>query len=429
MSWLNLGLYLLIYSFLGWCSEVLYYAVTKRQFRNRGFLTLPFLLSYGIAADLMILTLPALAGRYGVQFLFTMAIVSVTESFSDHLNRQLGPKVHWGGERSRVLGGSLKGLVFSAAVAAGFYAGYLVVHPLVLGVLTLVPELLKRAAVWVLFALMAADFAGVLYTLRTGGVRAYERREARSSEGRIAGRLTQYVWRRLQRAYPGIRGMSQEEQDEFYIFAHGVCLDKLVWVFLASALLGDVVETFWCGLVNGQWMNRSSVLYGPFSFVWGLGAVVLTVTLQRLAQRDSFFVFTAGFFIGGTYEYMCSVFTELVFGTVFWDYSHMPLNIGGRTNVLFCFFWGVLAVFWIKGIYPKMSRSIERLPALAGKILTWVVVFLMVCNGLLTCAAMLRYNIRSVQPQPSNAFEEFLDQQYGDGFVEHRWPNMIVTEP
>ena len=89
----------------------------------------------------------------------------------------------------------------------------------------------------------------------------------------------------------------------------------------------------------------------------------------------------------------------------------------------------MLAVFWIKGIYPKMSRSIERLPALAGKILTWVVVFLMVCNGLLTCAAMLRYNIRSVQPQPSNAFEEFLDQQYGDGFVEHRWPNMIVTEP
>jgi uncharacterized membrane protein len=163
--------------------------------------------------------------------------------------------------------------------------------------------------------------------------------------------------------------------------------------------------------------------------VWGLGAVVLTVTLQRLAQRDSFFVFTAGFFIGGTYEYMCSVFTELVFGTVFWDYSHMLLNIGGRTNVLFCFFWGVLAVFWIKGIYPKMSRSIERLPALAGKILTWVVVFLMVCNGLLTCAAMLRYNTRSVQPQPSNAFEEFLDQQYGDGFVEHRWPNMIVTEP
>ena len=56
-----------------------------------------------------------------------------------------------------------------------------------------------------------------------------------------------------------------------------------------------------CGLVNGQWMSRSSVLYGPFSFVWGLGAVVLTISLQRLAHRDSFFVFAAGFFIGGAY--------------------------------------------------------------------------------------------------------------------------------
>ena len=143
-----------------------------------------------------------------------------------------------------------------------------------------------------------------LYTLRTGGVQAYERREARSSEGRIARRLTAAVWRRLQKAYPGIREMSPEEQ-EIYPFAKGVCLDKLVWVFLTSALLGDVIETFWCGLVNGHWMSRSSVLYGPFSFVWGLGAVVLTVTLQGLAHRDSFFVFAAGFFIGGTYEYMC----------------------------------------------------------------------------------------------------------------------------
>lgn len=426
LNWLDLALYLLIYSFLGWCTEVLYYAVTKRKFCNRGFLTTPFLPSYGVAFNLMILTLPALAGRYAVQFLFTMAIVSVAESFADYLNRRLGPKVHWGGVRSRALEGSMRGLLSSAAVAAVYYTAYLVVHPLLLGVITLIPELVKGVAVWGLFALIGVDFVGVLYTLRTGGVRAYERREAHSSEGRIAGRMTSAVWRRLQKAYPGIRGMPPEEQG-IYIFAEGICLDKLVWVFLTSALLGDIIETFWCGLVNSHWMSRSSVLYGPFSFVWGLGAVVLTVTLQTLAKRDSFFVFAAGFFIGGTYEYMCSVFTELVFGTVFWDYSHMPLNIGGRTNVLFCFFWGVLAVFWIKGIYPQMSGLIEGFPALAGKVVTWVVVFLMVCNGLLTCAAMLRYNTRAVRPEPTNAFEEFIDRQYGDRFMEHRWPNMIVT--
>ena len=427
MNWLDLALCLLIYSFLGWCAEVLYYAVTRRKFCNRGFLTMPFLLSYGTAFDLMLLTLPALAGRYWLQFLFTLAILSVMESLADHLNRQLGPKVDWGGARSRALGGSARGLLSSAAVAGTCLAVYLMVHPLLLGLLVLVPAVIKRAAVWGLFALMAADFVGVLYTLRTGGARAYASREAASSEGRIASRITAAVWRRLQKAYPGIREMKPEEQG-VYTFARGICLDKLIWVFLTSALLGDIIETFWCGLVNGQWMSRSSVLYGPFSFVWGLGAVVLTVSLRRLAGRDSFFVFAAGFFIGGTYEYLCSVFTELVFGTVFWDYSHMPLNIGGRTNVLFCFFWGLLAVVWIKVLYPWMSQAIEAIPALPGKLLTWALVFIMTCNGLLTCAAMLRYNTRLLQPLPANSFEEFIDRQYSSDFMERRWPNMIVTE-
>lgn len=220
INWLDLALYLQIYSFLGWCTEVLYYAVTQRKFCNRGFLTTPFLLSYGVAFDLMILALPALAGRYVVQFLFTTAIVSVTESVADHMDRQLCPKINWGGERPRLLGGSLRGLISSAAAVAIFYAVYLVVHPLLLGVTTLIPPLAEKIIVGAIFALMAVDFVGVLYTLRTGGARAYERREAHSSEGRMAGRLTASLWRRLQRAYPGIREMTPEEQGT-YTFARG----------------------------------------------------------------------------------------------------------------------------------------------------------------------------------------------------------------
>lgn len=424
----ELALYLLIYSFLGWAAEAGYYAVSRRRFCNRGVVALPLVLSYGFTFVLLILLLPTLAGRPVLSFLATMVVSSVVERIGDYFFQRVGPKIRWNQERSRLLSGTGKGLLSSALVAGVYYLTYFIIHPFLLAGLMLVPELLRQLVVIVCFVLTALDFAAVFYAVRTGDASRYEERLAGSGQGRLAGRIYNSVWKRLQRAYPGLEaGPGQDEGS--YTFAKGLCWDKLAWVFLISALLGDIIETFWCGLVDGEWMNRSSVLYGPFSFVWGLGAVVLTVTLQRLAQRDSFFVFTAGFFIGGTYEYMCSVFTELVFGTVFWDYSHMLLNIGGRTNVLFCFFWGVLAVFWIKGIYPKMSRSIERLPALAGKILTWVVVFLMVCNGLLTCAAMLRYNTRSVQPQPSNAFEEFLDQQYGDGFVERRWPNMIVTEP
>ena len=174
-------------------------------------------------------------------------------------------------------------------------------------------------------------------------------------------------------------------------------------------------------------MSRSSVVWGPFSIVWGLAMALASLLLHRYRDRSDSFLFLAGTFLGGAYEYLCSVFTELVFGTVFWDYSDMPLNIGGRTNVLFCFFWGVLSVVWVKMLYPPMSQAIEKLPAVAGKVVTWVVVAFMACNALLTCAAMLRFDTRAQRPESGNVFEEFLDRQYDDDFMAKRWPNMIVT--
>lgn len=48
----------------------------------------------------------------------------------------------------------------------------------------------------------------------------------------------------------------------------------------------------------------------------------------------------------------------------------------------------------------------------------------MVCNGTLTCLAMLRCEARITAPQPANRLEEFLDGQYDDDFMTRRWPNM-----
>ena len=122
------------------------------------------------------------------------------------------------------------------------------------------------------------------------------------------------------------------------------------------------------------------------------------------------------------------MFTELVFGKVFWDYSYMPLNIGGRTNVLFMFFWGVLGLVWVKIAYPPLEKFIERFPPLAAKIATWVIIVLMTLNGLLTMAVMLRYNERQADQPPSNILEEFIDHAYDDDFVEDRWQNMVSAE-
>ena len=285
---------------------------------------------------------------------------------------------------------------------------------------------LERTLVIAGIVLILADFIGVMRALRTSSATRLNKAGQETTQ-RMADRISNTIWRRLQKAYPGLAA-ADVPGPERYVFAQGICFDKLVWVFLVTSFLGALIEMVFCRVTSGQWMSRSGVLYGSFSFVWGLGAVVLTITLQRIADKPDRRIFLAGFVIGGAYEYLCSVFTELVFGTVFWDYSKMPLNIGGRTNVLYCIFWGLLAVAWIKVLYPPMSKGIEKISPLLGKVVTWVIIFFLACDGLLTGAAMLRYTDRQNNPEPKNVAEAFLDNAYDDDWMEHHWPNMVVTK-
>ena len=212
-----------------------------------------------------------------------------------------------------------------------------------------------------------------------------------------------------------------------YVFAQGICPDKIFWVFLVSAFIGDVIETFFCYIVGEGWMSRSSVLYGPFSIVWGLGAVILTLVLSKFSNKADRYIFLVGALLGGSYEYVCSVCTEVFLGTTFWDYSWMPLNIGGRTNVLYMCFWGILSVVWIRFIYPGMSTFLEKIPVLPGKVITGLLVVFMLCNIILSALAMVRYMERKAGKDADNVFTIFLDETYGDVRMEKIWPNMMIN--
>ena len=283
-----------------------------------------------------------------------------------------------------------------------------------------------KILVTVMSVLVVLDYVSVHYTLRRG-TQSAAAEGRRNRTQRKAEKMSQRIWKRLESAYPGVERMEVENRSR-YTFAKGICFDKLVWVFVIACFLGDLIEMVYCRAVGGTWMSRSSLVYGPFSIVWGLGAVLLTVVLQRFAEKPDRVIFLVGFVVGGAYEYLCSVFTELVFGTVFWDYSYMPLNIGGRTNVLFCIFWGILSVVWVRMVYPPMDRTIEKLPPLLGKIFTWIIVVAMLSNCLLTGGAMLRYNSRQTDPVADNMIEQLLDERFDDDWIENRWPNMIVTQ-
>jgi len=415
--------YMSIYSFLGWVSEVTYHSVKNKKFINRGFLNLPFNISYGFVAAVLIIVLPTLYKNYILQYIVTVITLWIVKSFTELFINNIGKLEAYEYIDEESFSNSIQkiSIFILAAVCLVIYT---IVHPILFSLNVLLSDIIVTVIALIFGIAVMTDFCCTIYAMRTGHGQNINSKNLTLTK-KIAEKIKNSICARLNKAYPGI--YSKKHSDKEYIFAKGISFDKLIWVFLISSILGALIEMVYCYALDGFWMNRSSLLYGPFSVVWGAGAVLLTVTLQKFAGKDRK-VFLAGFVIGGVYEYFCSVLSELVFGTVFWDYSEMPLNIGGRTNVWYCIAWGILSVVWINIIYPKMSNLIEKLPAIYGKIITWTIVLIMLCNCMLTATAMVRYTERQSEPKQKNTIDRFIDWQYDDEYMEHRWPNMIITK-
>ena len=425
----QLAWFFLIYSILGWCISVAFCAIKKHSFVNPGFLNLPVSPIYGIGAVLSTVFLSELTHRplffiLGSCVLSGILVITTGVALERMLHRRWWDfsdhKFHFHGYISLPL-------LLVLGVGAWLCVSFL--NPLLALVLGDLPPLLSRILVLVGLGLVALDLALSLgITVQMGvRIRRLEQlsRDFQELTALFGHAITRRVQTRMLHAFPNLEQAAPSQKPKPTVFAQGCSPTKLIWIFFIAALLGDIIETLFCRATMGIWMSRSSLIYGPFSIVWGLGAVMFTALLYQYKDKSEGYLFLAGTIVGGVYEYVCSVFTELVFGTVFWDYSHIPFNLAGRINLLYCFFWGISAAVWMKVLYPRLSRLIERIPMKAGKVLTWVIVVFMVFNMAISALALGRYQQRQSAPDaPTNGFTEFLDHYYPDERIHQVYPNM-----
>ena len=125
---------------------------------------------------------------------------------------------------------------------------------------------------------------------------------------------------------------------------------------------------------------------------------------------------------------MCSWFQETVLGTVSWDYSDMPLNINGRTSLMYAFIWGFLGLIWVRYLYPFASKMIERIPKKQGSVITAFLVIFMIYNGSVTMIAISRWNLRSQGAEPANSFESYIDEKFDDERMSLLFPHMRYSD-
>ncbi|MDY3249614.1 MAG: putative ABC transporter permease [Candidatus Choladocola sp.] len=426
-----------IYSLLGWCAGVVVAAVRRKKFINTGVLNLPLCPVYGISAVAYSVFLMELRESPLFLFIGGMVISSFLTFVTGVVLERIFHRKWWDYSKFRIgFKGYITGpllLLFGAASVLVLWAG----NPLILRITGLLPHGIGKIVLIVLTALLLVDLSGALAVVwkwrkhinRVAGVTGNMQKVSAT----FGNAITRSVQRRLERSYPNIetekilRDKAAEQPKEKVKFAEGCGFYKLVWLFLIGSFFGDLVETVFCRFALGWWMSRSSVVYGPFSVVWGLACAMLTAFLYRYRERSDSFIFCYGTVVGGAYEYLCSVFTELVFGTVFWDYSKIPFNLGGRINLLYCFFWGIIAVVWLKVIYPFLSRLIEKIPKKSGPAITWVLIVLMTVNMGISALALGRYSQRQKGAEPSNSVEMLLDEHFPDARMERIYPKARVV--
>lgn len=196
------------------------------------------------------------------------------------------------------------------------------------------------------------------------------------------------------------------------------------WLFLIAGFIGDLVEVVFWFVTREELTSRSSLLYGPFSIVWGAGAVLLTVVFHRMDEQGTARIFIGGTILGGAYEYICSWLQEVLFGASFWDYRHLPLNLNGRVNLVFCLFWGAAAVLWVRLACPALYAFVQRIPRRRGRRIAIAAAAFLLFSSALSGAALWRMDQRQQGVPASGAVTRFLDENYPDSALYSRYPNL-----
>lgn len=196
---------------------------------------------------------------------------------------------------------------------------------------------------------------------------------------------------------------------------------KIFWIFVIGSFLGSVIEMGYVIVHANKIEIRKGLIYGFFVQIYGMGAVAYYILCNKIKKTHK--IFFAGMIMGGLIEYLCSFLQEIFLGTVSWDYSNNFINFNGRTSLEYCICWGIIAIVFLKLIYP-ITQKMDVL--IYNKLFTVITVFMMVYMSInigISTAAVIREEERKENIPANNIFERFLDEKFTDEFLKTIYQN------
>lgn len=203
---------------------------------------------------------------------------------------------------------------------------------------------------------------------------------------------------------------------------------KLLLLFVVGSVIGLILEVIFHAIVFGGYESRAGLVWGPFSPLYGAGAVALTVLLNRMWRHPGIIIFLVAMVVGSAIEFATSLWMELSFGAIAWDYSDTFGNIQGRVNLMFGCMWGILGLAWVRLVMPLMKRGFDLIDwksAITRTSSVALTLFLSI-NIVVTVQALDRESARANGVPAASQIDQFYDEHFPSSFMQTHFENMSI---
>lgn len=155
-----------MYAFLGWCAEVAFAACCEGRFVNRGFLNGPICPIYGFGVVGVALLLEPVSDDLLLLFLGSMLVTTAIEFLTGFVLEKIFHAKWWDYTDRKLNIMGYVCLEFSLMWGVACMVVVRLIHPLLCGLVRLMPYVLTVALDCVFSAIMAADIAATLVAIR-----------------------------------------------------------------------------------------------------------------------------------------------------------------------------------------------------------------------------------------------------------------------
>lgn len=203
---------------------------------------------------------------------------------------------------------------------------------------------------------------------------------------------------------------------------------NLFWIFVVASMVGDGMETlFHIIFVDpGHYQDRAGLLFGPFSPIYGCGAVLMTLFLNKMYNKNILWIFLMSAIIGGAFEYFVSWWMQYTYGAVAWNYTGQFLSIDGRTCGLAMAAWGALGVIWIKLLLPFLVWLIGKIPWNWRYGITVAATALMIVDCVMSLEALDCWYERLAGRPIDTPIQHFYADYFNNDYMANRFQSMTI---